>query len=315
MQKREAMRIHMTSRRAFMKSVAAGGIALPFVSTPLRAANSTAITSAIPATGEALPVIGMGSSRTFDVGTDEGVRAQLTEVLRIFFDGGGALIDSSPMYGTAESVLGDLLQGVPNKENLFAATKVWINGKESGVQQMHESMARMRVERFDLMQIHNLRDWRTHLKTLEKWKAEGEIRYLGITTSHGRAHDELVRVLESETFDFVQFSYNIADRVAEKRLFPLARDKGIATLINRPYQRGQLFKKVKSKPLPEWAAEFDCASWGQYFLKFIVSHPDVTCVIPATAKPQHMADNMGAGLGRLPDASMRERMLEHFASL
>lgn len=298
-----------------MKSVGAGCIAFPFVSTPLRAADSTAITRAIPASGEALPVIGMGSSRTFDVGTEEGVRAQLTEVLQTFFDRGGALIDSSPMYGTAERVLGDLLQRIPNKESLFAATKVWINGKESGVQQMHESMARMRIERFDLMQIHNLRDWRTHLKTLKEWKAEGKIRYVGITTSHGRAHDELLRVLESETFDFVQFSYNIADREAEKRLFPLARNMGIATLINRPYQRGGLFRQVRSKPLPEWAAEFDCESWGQYFLKFIVSHPDVTCVIPATAKPQHMADNMGAGLGRLPDASMRARMLAHFSSL
>ena len=305
----------MTSRRTFIKGLGAGCIAVPFVSIPLRAEDSDAITRAIPASGEPLPVIGMGSSRTFDVGTDEGVRAQLTEVLRIFFDQGGALIDSSPMYGTAESVIGDVLQSIPNKENLFAATKVWTNGKESGVQQMHESMARMRVDRFDLMQIHNLRDWRTHLTTLKAWKAEGRIRYLGITTSHGRAHDELVRVLESEAFDFVQFSYNIADRKAEKRLFPLARDKGIATLINRPYQRGGLFKRVRSQPLPEWAAEFDCASWGQYFLKFIVSHPDVTCVIPATAKPKHMADNMGAGFGRLPDASMRERMLEHFASL
>ena len=305
----------MTSRRTFLKGVGAGCITFPFMSTALQAADSAAITRAIPASGEALPVIGMGSSRTFDVGTDEGVRAQLTEVLRIFFDRGGALIDSSPMYGNAERVLGDLLERIPNKESFFAATKVWINGKESGVQQMHESMARMQVQRFDLMQIHNLRDWRTHLKTLKEWKTEGKIRYMGITTSHGRAHDELIRVLQSESFDFVQFSYNIADREAEKRLFPLARDKGIATLLNRPYQRGALFKRVKSKPLPEWATEFDCASWGQYFLKFVVSHPDATCVIPATANPQHMADNMGAGFGRLPDASMRARMREHFASL
>ncbi len=199
--------------------------------------------------------------------------------------------------------------------SLFAATKVWTDGEEAGIRQMENSLRKWGLRRFDLMQIHNLRDWRTHLKTLQEWKAEGKIRYLGITTSHGRFHRELLEILRSEPLDFVQFSYNIEDRSAEERLLPLAAERGLAVLINRPYQRGELFRKVKGKALPEWAAEFGCTSWGQFFLKFIASHPAVTCVIPATADPRHMRDNMAAGFGRLPDAAMRKRMLAYFASL
>jgi diketogulonate reductase-like aldo/keto reductase len=275
----------------------------------------TPIRHPIPATGEQLPVIGMGTSRTFDVGDDANVRAQLTEVMGTFFDMGGTLIDSSPMYGASESVVGELLAATGNKDAVFIATKVWTDGRESGIAQMQQSQRRMGVAKIDLMQIHNLRDWAVHLPVLRAWKQEGRLRYIGITTSHGRDHAALERILQTEVFDFVQFSYNIENRVVEDRLLPLAADRGIATLINRPFQRGELFRRVKGIPLPEWAAEIDCRSWGQYFLKFIVSHPAVTCAIPATSKVHHMKDNMQAGFGRLPDAAMRQRMLAHYASL
>jgi diketogulonate reductase-like aldo/keto reductase len=215
------------------------------------------------------------------------------------------------MYGNAESVTGALLDQVKIKQRLFTATKVWTNGKAEGMRQMQRSMQRMGVDTIDLMQIHNLRDWQTHIETLVEWKARGKIRYIGITTSHGRYHKDLEIIMQQQPLDFVQFSYNIRDRAAEQRLLPIAQEKGIATLINRPYQRGSLFRLVKGEPLPEWAAEIDCASWGQFFLKFIASHPAVTCIIPATSKLKHMVDNMAAGFGRLPDERTRQRMIEH----
>lgn len=306
----------MISRRDVIKTLfAASAATLTFPARLSLAGQANAIKRVIPSSGEMLPVMGMGSSGTFNVHLDGATRAQLTEVLRHFFDQGGAVIDSSPMYGSAESVLGELLTGVNNRNALFAATKVWTDGKASGIRQMHQSMARMRVDRFDLMQIHNLRDWKVHIKTLKAWKEQGKIRYLGITTSHNRAHDELMRALKAESFDFVQFTYNIGNRESEKRLLPLAQDRGIATLINRPFQRGRLFHHVKGMPLPDWAREFDCATWGQFFLKFTLSHPATTCVIPATSKPHHMVDNMAAGFGRLPDAAMRKRMIAYVESL
>lgn len=288
---------------------------LPGLSGTVAATRPDVITRPIPSTGERLPVIGMGSMKTFDVGEDKAERARLTGVLQAFFDNGGSLIDSSPMYGNAETVLGDVLQDVTGKDALFAATKVWADGKQQGIDQMHRSMARMRVTRFDLMQIHNLKDWRTHIETLKAWKAEGKIRYIGITTSHGRRHAELIAAMKAESFDFVQFTYNIAKRDAEKRLLPLARDRGVATLINLPFDRAELFKKVRGKPLPDWAAEIDCASWAQFFLKFCLAHPAVTCLIPATSNPNHMVDNMGAAVGRLPGEDMRRRMIEHIESI
>jgi diketogulonate reductase-like aldo/keto reductase len=273
------------------------------------------ISRAIPSSGERIPVIGMGTSRTFDVGYDPSAKAQLRQVLQVFFDNGGALIDSSPMYGNAEMVVGDLLKTIHNKKNLFAATKVWIDGKQNGIDKMQESMQLMGVAIMDLMQIHNLRDWQTHLPTLKQWKQEGKIRYIGITTSHGRFHAELLQIMRTEDLDFVQFTYNIGNRTVEDSLLPLAADRGMATLINRPFQRGALFRKVKGKALPEWAKEFDCKSWGQFFLKFVVSHPAVTCVIPATSKVHHMSDNMAANFGKLPSPSMRKRMLQYVTSL
>ena len=277
--------------------------------------QSQPITRAIPASGESIPAIGMGTSRTFDVEPGADMIDQLAEVMRIFFAGRGALVDSSPMYGNAEAVLGRVLQKLGHPEQLFAATKVWTYGAEAGIEQMQASGRRMGVEKFDLMQIHNLRDWKVHLPTLRRWKTEGRIRYLGITTSHQRYHSELEEIMRTEPLDFVQFSYNIENRLAEQRLLPLAADRGIATLINRPYQRGDLFRKTRGKPLPALAAELGCESWGQFFLKFLLGHPAVTCLIPATSKPHHMRDNMGANFGAVPDETQRREMLRLYEAL
>lgn len=303
------------SRREF---VAAASFAMAsFYLTPwqLKAAETTMLRKTIPGTTESLAVIGLGSSRTFDVNPGDPVIADFVTLLKEFFDRGGELIDSSPMYGSAEQIIGLLLNRAGNRDRLFAATKVWTDGGQAGIRQMESSAQKWGIDRFDLMQIHNLRDWKSHLKTLKVWKAEGKIRYMGITTSHGRSHRDLETILRQEPFDFVQFSYNIEDRSVEDRLLPLAADRGIAVLVNRPYQRGTLFGAVKGKTLPDWTAEFDCHSWGQFFLKYIVSHPAVTCVIPATTKLHHLQDNMAAGFGRFPDATLRKRMETFFASL
>lgn len=303
------------TRRTFL--LATGAIAATVTLSPgeLLSENRRSIQRPIPSSGELLPVIGMGTWGTFDVGDDQAVRAQLTEVMQVFFENGGTLIDSSPMYGRSESVVGDLLKATGNQETVFAATKVWTDGRQNGIDQMRQSKQRMGVEVMDLMQIHNLRDWQTHLPVLREWKQQGWCRYIGMTTSHGRNHQDLERILATEEIDFVQFTYNLEDRIAEARLLPLAADRGIATLINRPFQRGDLFRKVKGAELPDWSAELGCRTWGQYFLKFIVGNPAVTCVIPATSKVHHMKDNMDAGFGLLPDAAMRRRMIEHYDSL
>jgi len=302
---------YTNTRRQFLKSAAAASLAYSLLPQIASATASRVIKKTIPSSSERLSVIGLGTSRTFDVGTSESSISPLVEVIQAFFDRGGQLIDSSPMYGNAESVTGALLEQAKNKQGLFTATKVWTYGKDEGVRQMQRSMERMGVDNIDLMQIHNLRDWRVHIDTLVDWKAQGKIRYIGITTSHGRSHEDLEKIMQQLPLDFVQFSYNILDRTAEQRLLPIAQERSIATLINRPYQRGSLFRLVKGKPLPEWAADIDCASWGQFFLKFIASHPGVTCIIPATSKLKHMVDNMAAGYGRLPDESTRQRMIEH----
>ena len=301
------------TRRRFLQASAAAATLAPYTHAFLAAAQSDPVKKIIPASGEKLSVIGLGTSRTFDVDPEQAAQSPLLEVMRAFFDNGGQLIDSSPMYGAAEAVSGALLQALGRPAELFSATKVWTYGKQEGIEQMQRSSERLGVRPIDLMQIHNLRDWQVQLETLREWKAAGKIRYIGITTSHGRYHDELETILQNQPLDFVQFSYNIGNRDAEQRLLPIAREHGIATLINRPYQRGSLFRAVKGRALPEWAAEIDCASWGQFFLKFIASHPDVTCIIPATSKLKHMVDNMAAGYGRLPDASMRKRMIEAIA--
>ncbi len=308
------MKINNTSkitRRNFLRGFCMMTAGMAFMPVTAYGQNRKPITRTIPSSGERIPVIGMGTSRTFDVGDDPLARRQLQEVLQAFFDNGGTLIDSSPMYGNAEEVVGELLKNTRRKDALFAATKVWTDGRQAGIEQMQRSMQRLGVPIMDLMQIHNLRDWKVHLPTLRQWKAEGKIRYIGITTSHGRSHADLEQIMRNEALDFVQFTYNIGNRTVEENLLPLAADRGMATLINRPYQRGALFKKVKGQSLPEWVKEFDCRSWGNFFLKFILSHPAVTCIIPATSKVHHMQDNMAGGFGKLPTPEMRRRMVSY----
>jgi diketogulonate reductase-like aldo/keto reductase len=308
-------RISELNRRQFL---ALGGVLLSsFVPQGVHAAPMIhkSIRTRIPKTGEQIPVIGMGTSRTFEYGHDQQMLQQLQQVMQTFFDMGGGMIDSSPMYGDAQQVIGQLLPKVTGPKKLFAATKVWIDGKENGIEQMEESRRLWGIKRFDLMQIHNLVDWQTHLETLKEMKANGKIRYIGITTSHGRFHSELSRILKQQDFDFVQLTYNIGNRDVEKPLLEIAQDRAIAVIVNRPYQRGALFRQVRGKPLPAWARDFDCHSWGQFFLKYAVSHPAVTCAIPATTKVKHMKDNMAAGQGRLPTAQERVKMLRYFESL
>jgi diketogulonate reductase-like aldo/keto reductase len=259
--------------------------------------------------------MGMGTSRTFDTGADADSLANLSAVMQAFFSGGGSVIDSSPMYGQAESRVGDVLRAMPTRPPIFAATKVWTTGRQQGIAQMQESARRMDVKTFDLIAVHNLQDWQTHLETLKTWKQEGKVRYIGITTSHGRDHEAFLEIMRTQPVDFAQFSYNIEDRTAEKELLPVAADRGIATMINRPYQRGALFNKSRGKPLPPLAAELDCTSWGQFYLKFIIGHPAVTSVIPATASAKHMVDNMQANYGRVPDPAQRAEMLRLFEQL
>jgi len=301
------------SRRAFLVSAGAFGTAVHLGRAV--AAAGPHLTKAIPNSGERLPAIGMGSSRTFDVRDDEVARGRRREVLQAFFDGGGAMIDSSPMYGSSEEVIGYCLSRLTNQQALFSATKVWTLFQSRGVRQMEASQRLWGVERFDLMQIHNLLDWEAHLETLLGWKAEGRVRYIGITTSHGRRHGEVAKIMAAEPIDFVQFTYNILDREAEERLLPLAAERGLAVIVNRPFRRGALFDTFERHPLPNWAGDFDCANWAQYFLKFVVSHPAVTCAIPATSRVDHMRENMGAALGRLPDPDLRARMIRHVESL
>lgn len=303
----------MIDRRMFLGAAIAAGT-LPSLGA-FGEDGAAPILRAIPSSGELLPVVGMGTMFTFDIAGEEQDLVRLTEVMQAFLDNGGALVDSSPMYGNAEQMVGEVLQRTARKDNLFTATKVWADGKQEGIDGMYRSMGRMRVTSIDLMQIHNLRDWRVHIETLREWKESGKIRYIGVTTSHGRLHDELLEAMAEVDFDFVQFTYNIADREAENRLLPMARDRGAAVLVNLPFGRATLFDKVRGKELPDWASEFDCASWAQYFLKFCLGDPAVTCVIPATSKPHHMVDNMGAGMGRLPDQDMRARMIRHLESL
>ncbi len=302
-------------RRTFLTSLGALGLSTTFGLGRASATSKTILTKPIPATGEALPVIGMGSWITFNVGANRKLRDKRVKVLQTFFDEGGGLIDSSPMYGSSEDVIGYCLKRISNKASLFSATKVWTVSKRLGIRQMEASQKLWDEDRFDLMQIHNLLDWKNHLETLKTWKTQGRVRYIGITTSHGRRHDELEKIMMEQPIDFVQFTYNIVDREAEKRLLPLAKKRRIAVIINRPFQRGVLFDRFASKTLPGWAGEFNCKNWAQFFLKFVISHPAVTCAIPATSQVEHMRENMGAAYGRLPDKNMRKRMIQYIENL
>ena len=262
-----------------------------------------------------LPAVGVGTSQTFDVGAKAPERAELKDVLRLLVESGGSVVDSSPMYGKAEGVVGDLAAELGLREKLFFATKVWTSGRDSGIRQMENSMRLMRAQRMDLMQVHNLQDVSVHAKTLREWKDAGRIRYLGITHYHAGAHSDLERLVKTREWDFVQFNYSMAEREAAAHLLPACAESGTAVIVNRPFSQGGLFPKVKGKPLPAWAADFDCASWAQFFLKYILAHPAVTCAIPGTRRVVHLKDNLQAGVGRLPDAATRRRMVEHLERL
>lgn len=266
------------------------------------------LTRKIPRTGEALPVIGMGTWQTFDVSAAE--RAALVGVLETFLAAGGRVIDSSPMYGQAEDAVGDVIARAGASAHPFLATKVWTEGRSAGISEMTRSLRLMRTDKLDLMQVHNLLDWQTHLPVLREWKQAGKIRYLGVTHYQHSAFGEIEQLIRSEQLDFVQVPYNVADREVERRILPAAAETGTAVLVMRPFAEGDLFRHVKGKPVPAWAAEIDCTSWAQLFLKFILGHPAVTCPIPATARAAHMADNVQAGRGRLPDAAMRKKIIE-----
>lgn len=306
----------MISRRAFIQLLSGLGIACLSPVGLLDAKTKNPILKRIPKTNEKLAAIGMGTWLTFGIGEDPVERQIRVKILQTFFNQGGSVIDSSPMYGTSEEVIGHCLKQIKNKENLFAATKVWTRGWQAGIRQMLRSKMYWGIEHFDLMQIHNLLDWKVHLETLKSWKAQGRIRYIGITTSHGRRHAELERILkEEDDIDFVQFTYNLDDRDAEQSLLPLAAERKVAVIINRPFQGGNLFNSVQGKPLPTWVSDFDCQNWAQFFLKFVISHPSVSCAIPATSKVEHMLENMGAMYGRLPDAHTREKMITLFSNM
>jgi len=269
----------------------------------------------IPSSGEKIPVVGLGTWQVFDVGDSPDERGPLEEVLRRFVQLGGKVIDSSPMYGRAEAVIGDLANKWQRRDKLFLATKVWTTGKQAGMESMERSFQRLRSARLDLMQVHNLVDLDTQLATMRAWKEEGRIRYLGITHYTDSAFPEVEKIVRREKLDFLQINYSISDRAAEERLLPLARERGLATLINRPFASRDLFSRLRAKRLPDWATEFDCKSWAQFLLKWILGNEAVTVAIPATGNVRHLEENMAAGIGRLPDARMRARMVEQVEAL
>jgi diketogulonate reductase-like aldo/keto reductase len=308
----------MTRREATrLIGASAAGLCLPSGASAAQAKpeSSAMLTRAIPSSGEKLPVIGLGTWQAFDVDLTSDNRRQLGDVLSLFVKLGGRVIDTSPMYGRAEAVIGELTTTLGIQEKIFLATKVWTRGKEGGIKSMERSMALLRAKRIDLMQVHNLVDVQTHLATLREWKSQGRIRYLGITHYEAGAFADVEKIMRSEKLDFVQINYSLMEREAEERLLPLAQERGVAVIVNRPFGGGDLFSRTRSKPLPDWAAEIDCHSWGQFFLKWIVANPIVTCAIPATDKPRHLEDNMSAGIGQLPDAKMRQRMAEFVSKL
>jgi len=304
----ERRRILTASLQAML---AAGGCA--FAPTLLAQQQAPILTRPIPSSGEQLPVVGLGSWITFNVGNDAQARTACTEVVKAFFAGGGRLIDSSPMYGSAQSVIGDALARLQHPQALFSADKVWTGS--DGAAQIEASRKLWRIPRFDLLQVHNLLAVDAQLPLLLRMKATGRLRYAGITTSEGRRHGEIVKLMESQPLDFVQISYNVIDREVENRILPLARERRIAVIVNRPFRQGELTQSLSGKPLPGWAAEIGCTTWAQVLLKFIVSHPDVTCAIPATSNPRHALDNMLAARGPMPDQNLRRRIVAEVKKL
>jgi aryl-alcohol dehydrogenase-like predicted oxidoreductase len=302
--------IDQVTRRAFLGSLAGLGAATVLPAPAQAPAPGSILKKAIPRSGEQIPAIGLGTWITFNVGNDEKLRAARAQVMQAFFDRGGLLIDSSPMYGSSEAVIGYGLAHT-KRAALFSASKVWTMFKPLGINQMEASRKHWGIERFDLMQVHNLLDWSSHIETLKEMKAQGRVRYIGITTSHGSRSGDMEKIMRTEPIDFVQFTYNVVDRDVEERLLPLAAERGLAVIINRPFQEGVLIDRVKHHALPPWAGEIDCANWAQFLLKFIISHPAVTCTIPATRRVDHLEENMSALRGRMPDAKLRARMARY----
>jgi diketogulonate reductase-like aldo/keto reductase len=303
------------SRRQWLNAATASLAPLAWPALARTAAGAPLHTRRIPSSGEAVPVIGLGSWITFNVGNDPKARDACAEVVRAFFAGGGRIIDSSPMYGSSQPVIGHALAKLGRPATLFSAEKVWVGDVSRGAAQMEASRTFWGVPRFDLMQVHNLLSWEEHLPRLQDMKAAGRLRYVGISTSEGRRHAELERIMRTQKIDFVQLTHNLLDREAEQRLLPLAQERGIAVLVNRPFRQGSLLDELARHPLPGWAGEIGCSSWAQVALKFVVSHPGVTCAIPATSQVAHLRHNMGAALGPLPDAALRERMARDVAAL
>ena len=307
------MKPQSITRRNALKLAGTGITALALSPSSVFGQEKQAVTKKIPSSGEALPVIGMGTWRTFNVGGDPVLRDGCTAVLQAFFDAGGGMLDCSPMYGSAREVIGHALKKTGIPKTLFSGEKIFTEDGSKTREQTKESAALWGVKTFDLMQVHNLVAWELHLATLREMKKEGLVRYIGITTSHGRRHEDMEKVMKAGDLDFIQLTYNISHREVETRLLPLAAEKGIAVIANRPLDGGELMKK--QAPLPEWVAEFDCKTWAEFLLKFVVSHPAVTCAIPATSKLAHLAENMAAGRGRMPDAATRERMIQYVEKL
>lgn len=294
----------MDSRRRAILAAALGAVASGSCSSRLFAQDNVNLTK-----------IGLGTWQTFDAGNDSAARAPLREVLRIFAGAGHGIVDSSPMYGSSESVAGDLIGELGVREQLFIATKVWTSGREDGIAQMETSFKRLRVKVMDLMQVHNLLDVATHTQTLQDWQQQGRVRHIGITHYTSSAYTEVERWMKTGAYEFVQINYSLAEREAERRILPLAAERKMRVIINRPFAEGALFRRTRGKPLPPWAAELGIASWAQYFLKWIVGHPAVTCTIPGTGRPEHMRDNLGAAKGPFPDAAARGRMADYLESL
>ena len=304
------------SRREMLKIGVGTGAGMLLGELPAFGQDRTLLMRAIPSSGEEIPAVGLGSARTFNVGSSDEERAPLTEVLRLFHELGGRFFDTAPSYGSSESVAGQLVQELGLQDDLFFATKISTGGgREAGIEQEEGSLRSWGRDTIDLNQVHNLRDVDIHLRTIRQAEEEGRTRYVGVTTSFPRQYQQMEQVLRTEELDFVQINYSIGEREAAERLLPLAQDRGIAVVVNEPYNVGRVFGAVGGRELPEWAVEFDCRSWGQFFLKYILSHPAVTVIIPATSDPVHLADNMGAGVGRLPDERTRTRMEELFDSL
>jgi diketogulonate reductase-like aldo/keto reductase len=270
--------------------------------------ESPPLSRTIPSSGETIPVLGLGTWQTFDV-RSAADRAPLEQVLTEFATVAGGMVDTSPMYGRSEDVIGDLTTKLGLRDRLFIATKVWTSGKKRGIDQMEQSMRKLRVRQVDLMQVHNLVDVQTHLETLRAWKAEGRTRYIGVTHYAAGHHDDVARVLESEPVDFVQINYSVAEREADRTIFPLAAERGIGVIVNRPFGGGSVLGRLSNKPVPAWAGDIDCSTWAQLLLKFVVSHPTITCVIPATSKVEHLRDNMRAARGAMPGAAMRDEIV------